>query len=485
MAQQIGFPKTLSNEASSFSLPEGVSSYQVKVVPSNLSQISSIPTALGTAAAALANINLPNTSTNIIFDLPVGGNKSLFLDNRLTFLCFRVAYTVTSPNAQVFTTCNLRSNALSFFNRMYTESNGIILDDIPNLDVVQDFCLNNSFNVADRDSVAILYGLNYEVATGGVNSNQGHSLQGISGTTLSATTTVYYSYCIPLTLNSIIGQNARKMLNIGALNNLRVNLQTSNVVPVNMSATGNTAAGVFSCVMDNISIVCQYLDIGLQAYQLLNKSETQVITSETYRVSTNTLPSGVSGTQQLLVGIRGSSVHYIASRFQNSDFTAAGSWNGIFDSKVPAASSICYNIAGQLYPSNNLDLLRNPAQVFMETQKAFGNFDGDQGFKSSCVPSQYFITLNPTANLPADSDEVYTLANTNTTLQNLANFCFAYSLKKYSKDGILDGQNLTSSSTFLQMTLSVGPPNNVTVFNIAKMDIVYIIDSNGNIQVRM
>jgi hypothetical protein len=59
------------------------------------------------------------------------------------------------------------------------------------------------------------------------------------------------------------------------------------------------------------------------------------------------------------------------------------------------------------------------------------------------------------------------------------------SLEKVAKLGIMDGENLNASSTFLQSTISTGPTNAVTLFFIAKMDVIYVIDQAGQIQVRI
>lgn len=484
MTTQIGFPKSLSNDAPSFSLPEGVVSYENKISPSNLSQIQS---PVSTLTASQTNFALPMNSQTIIFDIPCGGNPSLFLDPRYTFLNFRVNYQITNtPSAASITTANLRSNAMSFFSRMWTESNGQILDDINNLDVIQDTVLQTSIPVENRDSLAVLYGFNYESATGNSrNSNQGHFIAPLSGGSLSAASNSYYSYSIPLSLNSIIGQNSTKMLNIGKLNNLRINLTPSTILPINIVTSTATTAAQIQISVDNISLFCQYVDIGMEAYRLLNKSSMQYIYSSTYRCSTNTYPSTVQGNMQYLIGIRGSSVHYLASRFSDSVQSAAGSLNLQFDSKAPPASSICYNISGALKPAWNADLLRNPAQCFMETQKALSMWDSEN-YKSGLVPSQYFIYL-ANAGLPSDADKVFTTAGTTSTVENLSQFLFAYSLKKIAKEGILDGYNLSnnSGSTFLQLNTTVGLTNNCTIYNIAKMDIIYILDEAGNIQVRI
>ena len=62
----------------------------------------------------------------IIFDIPCGTSPSTFLDNRFTTLNFTVTYALgaTAPTAAI-TSANLRSNANSYFDRMYITSQSV------------------------------------------------------------------------------------------------------------------------------------------------------------------------------------------------------------------------------------------------------------------------------------------------------------------------------------------------------------------------
>jgi hypothetical protein len=84
MLSQVGFPKELQNEID-YQLPPSVSAYNVKVVPSNGSQFQSSTQTL----TASSTLNLNGSNQNIIFDIPAGQGKSIFVDPRFSTLNFR------------------------------------------------------------------------------------------------------------------------------------------------------------------------------------------------------------------------------------------------------------------------------------------------------------------------------------------------------------------------------------------------------------
>jgi hypothetical protein len=488
MASTIGFPKELMNEID-YTLPSSMSSYAVKVVPSNLSQVQS-PTASLPTAAGTYQVN--GSSSNIIFDIPAGQSKDVFIDPRFSTLSFRVNYEITnSPAGVTIANCQLRGGAMSHFTRTYTQSqSGVILDDVNSLEVVHDMLVQTEINVASRDVLACMYGFEYERpgsdASGNVSYNQGHKIAGINNVAVTTATSKYYSYCMPL-LNSLIGKGASKMFQIGATSKLQVVLQSNPIIPLTFVTTGTATTAVnFRITIDNISLNLQYVQLGDPAMKLLNKTGLQYYSGITYRTSTSTIPSSTSGAISLLTGLRGSSVRALFARFtESATLSTSGCINYNLDSKAPAATSIAWNINGVLVPSNPSNIVYNPAQVFAQTQQAIGSFNNYE-FKSGLVPSKYFVYLPTSNTFPTDSDQVFTAAGNASEVINQAQFLYGYSLEKVAKAGILDGMNINSGSTFLNMNWVVNNTNAVTAFFIAKMDVLYILDTNdGSIQVRL
>lgn len=477
----VGFPKELSNEIS-YTLPDSVNAFAVKVAPSNGSSFATASQAL----TASSTLNLNGSNTNILFDLPTGV-KSQFLDPRFTVLNFRVLYEVdNTPSSAVITSAQLRSGAHAFFDRLSIISqSGVVLEEIPNYGLVNDLLVQNEISVAERDVLASMYGFQFEKATNdttySANVNQGHKITGIDASTLSASKKVYVSYAIPV-LSSLIGKGASKMLQL-ATNKLQVQLTTSAILPISFVTGTATTAGTFKATIDNVSLSCQYVDIGNEGVKMLAKTGMQYYSGITYKVSSAILPASTSGSVSLLAGIRGSSVRALFTRFcEASTLSTAGCINYIYDSKCPSATSMSWNIGGQQYPSNPVDAIHNPAQVFCQTQQAIGSLSTGE-FKSGLVPSQYFKTL-PGGSLPSDADMVFTATDSAVASQD--QFCWGYNLEKISKAGIMDGMNLNGSNTFLNLVLSATNTNSVSVFFIAKMDALYILDTaTGEFQVRM
>lgn len=480
MLSQVGFPKELQN-AIDYSIPASVNTYAVKVVPSNLSQVQSSVQTL----TASSVVNLQGTNSNVIFDIPAGQGKGIFVDPRFTTMNMRVRYEVlTGASAAVVTSAVLRSSAMAHFDRTYTQSqSGVLLDDVNLVGVVQDQLIALEMDVAQRDALALMYGFQYEVGlASSQNNSQGHSISGINGVTINGAVDAYYSYSMPL-LNSLIGKGATKFFQIGATNKLQVVLQTAAILPITLITGSATTAATLRVTIDNISLNLQYVDIGAEGVKMLEKTGLQYYSGITYRASTATLPAAANGSVSLLTGLRGSSVRSIFTRCcEASTLTNAGCVNYVYDSKLPQATSISYNVNGLIVPPNPVDLIHAPATAFAYTQEANGSFNTYE-FKSGMSPDRYCVYV-PGGTLATDADKNIT-ANISSAY-NLAQWCFAYNMEKVSKAGILDGANLNSGNTFLNLVLNNGSTVTLTFIFIAKMDIIYILDTaTGEISVRM
>jgi len=480
MLSQYGFPKQLQNEIDA-SIPPSVSSYSVKVVPSNVSQVQ---TSTQTITAS-STLQLNGVSQNIIFDIPAGQGNT-FIDPRFTTLNFRVNYeVVNTPSAAIITSANLRSSAYAHFDRSYIQSQtGVVLDDINLVGLVNDTLLQLEVDVAQRDALAAMYGLAFDSATASKNANQGHAIAGVDGTTLAAAASAYYSYSMPF-INSLIGKGAKKFFGIGKTGKLQCVLQTAAIIPITFVSSTATTAATFRCTIDNISLNLQYVDLGLEGMKMLGKTGIQYYDATTYRVSAATLPASTSGAVSLLTGLRGSSIKAIFTRFtEASTLTTAGCVNQIYDSKMPQATSIAYNVNGLLVPPNPVDLIHAPATAFSFVQEANSTFNSYE-FKSGLVPSQFFIYI-PGGTLATDADKLVSGAGSATSVANQAQFLWGYNMEKISQFGILDGMNLNSGNTFLNMTLANANTNAITCYFIAKQDIIYVHDfSTGEITARL
>lgn len=484
-----GLPSELRMEA--VSLPDGVQSYSVKVVPQNLSSITSNSQALTLTANAITELGVP--STQVMFDIPTVASPNTWIDTAKSCISFRVKYNyasgTTAPAAGDID-AQLRGCAWNFFNRIFhTSATGTIIDDVPLTNLANQHHLQWNYDAAEIDSTALAWGFDYQDAsTNSLNTNTGHNISPYSGAgTISTTVSAYYSYSFPLP-SSVIGKFCKGMFPIGKVNKLTLTLQTDTTAPITFRCLNATASAsaTASFVMDNISLDLQYVDLGEAGSALLGGGSSAVVHGITHRVSQSTIASGTSGAVSVLMGLRGSSVRSLTTRCVDGGVSLAASCNGIYDSKAMLANSINYYLGGkERVPPNPLNVISQPAQVFMRALHASEAFSERQ-FKYHATPREFLQrcasgTAPDAATYQADQRLVDAGSSTNPNY--LASWCFAMPLQKVSKSKILDGYNFNGSNQFFEANLQIGATNALALYFIAEMDIIYVIEG-GDIMVR-
>jgi len=481
----VSLPAEMQLGSLDYSLPPEARSYQVKVQPSNISSIISPDISI---AAGLEGSDLQFPSQQIIFDLPCGSSPSTFLDNRFTTLNFTATYAVGAvASAVAITSANLRSNANSFFDRMYiTSQNGQIVEDITEYALVNDLLINFQMNNAVRDGTAMQFG--FDDSTG--ITSQGHPITTFDGRVAALTETCSYSYSVPI-LSGLVGALSDKMLNIGRTSKLQLILQSSSVLPVTfINTTASNAASSIKVTLANFSITCEYIDIGGSALKMLDQTlvnNQAYIHGVSYRVTSNTIPAGTSGNLSLLAGIRNSSVKSIFVKYVDNlvNSLTNGSVNSKFDGKNPSINSWAISIGGMRYPSNPLNPLLQPSQSFSECEKAVGSFNNAQF--QSCITRARYCKLARGGTTPGETststDRNYSLSS-NATAQ--CQFFMGYCLEVCAKRGLLSGLNCASAPVFVENNLAVACTNAQLIYVMAMIDCIFIHDvSTGDISVRL
>ena len=480
----VGLPAEMQLGTLDYSLPSDAKSFSVRVQPSNLSQIVSASQAL-TASTTFDNISFPSQS--VIFDIPAGMNPSTFLDHRQTTISFRATTTsAAGSSSAVMTSAFLRSGAYSFFDRMYiVAQNGNIIEDINEFAIVNDTLIALQMSNSVRDGVANQFGFLSSTAI----DNQGHAIGILNNRTLATTAeSEVHSYSVPL-LSGICGVLADKMLNIGRTSRLQVVLVTTNQLPYTIITSTATTAGSFSVTLSDFSLGLEYIDVGLNALQMLDQTLADgkaYIHGTSYRTATATIPAGTSGAQSLLVGVRASSVKSLFARFfDGGAASTTNSVNGKFDSKNPSINSLNWSIGGIKFPQSSVNPLLNPAQAFRETQLAVGSWN-NYLFTSGITPANYCkLAVGGTApgNTSTTADFNYT---TGTSASAQAQFIFGVNTEVVMRRGLLSGYNCTAAPIFLEANLGASVTNANTLFGIAMIDCIVIHDvRSGDIQVRV
>ena len=483
LPSSVGVPQEMKSGLD-YSLPDSAKSFSIKIQPSNISQVVVSPAIALGAAGAAGDISIPSQS--IIFDLVCGGN-SQFLDTRLTTLNFSVT-TAYAAGTGTYLDTYLRSGAYAWFDRLTVLSqSGAVLEDITEYALVNDTCVALQMNNAVRHGVATQYGFDQNYQQIG---SQGHALATLTGATPAAAVETH-SYSIPL-LSGIVGVLNDKMLNVGRTSRIQVVLQTTNILPYTISSS-NAAALAPTFTISNMSLQCEYIDIGAQALSLLDQTlvDGKMYSHGTsWRTTTSSLPN-VTGLTSLLAGVRASSVKSLFARFvPQGAASTANSLHGKFSSMSPAINSIAWSIGGLYYPQNKLNPLLMPSQTFAETQKAIGSFNS-ASFQSSIPPALYCrlaagCTNKGRSNGATQDYNWDTPNNTAEVVNGVSQFIYGQNIEVCPKRGLLSGLNCTSAPIFLEVGSAVAPTNASNVYVQAMLDIIIIHDvTSGDLSVRM
>lgn len=477
-------------------LSAGCSSQWVKILPNNVSQITSAVATVSNSATVPTQVTLGATPIN--FFIPSAGPNS-FIDTSKTSLSMRVRYVGTvasTPYSGV--TAVLQSSAHSYINRMTTYVAGQVVDDVNSYDLAMCEELNWHLDIAQRDCNALQLGLLQETdVTNSVNRLQGHSIYNTS-TGDNATVTFadaangvgsrYFTYEVPLH-NSFFGCLNKSMLPIGRLGKLECQLYTPQLAPVTILNAGAAGAGAtFQVIIDQISLNVFQITLDSESASILPKSPIWTMHGETHRVGYGSISSGTSGAVSVQVPIRAMSVNRLSSRFSENVISTAGSVSGQFDSKLPLCSSINYFLNGQKrVPPVPHNSLFGTATLFARSMLAY--FDGEYDWskaRSGIVPALYNGYIATGYALTSENVEALTFnSGSATTPLSMSAFSFAEDLRITSTSTFLAGQDLSNANSFLELNITASPTNSVNVAFIAKCDILFQINPDGSVSFRV
>lgn len=472
------------------SVGDGVQAQWVRVQPNNVSSVQAAASSLQTGTTGVLS-QQPFTSQQIQFAIP-GQKRGMWIDTSRSFLSFRVRYEVST--AVTAATSNiaafLNANCMSWFSRKQLASaDGVVLDDMLQLGQIFHHDSLYNFDIAMRDSVALPYGFKYEAGTG-INDVQGHSIPILTATSATsiATGSNYFSYCVPL-FDSVIGTgNKSGFFPLGSVSKLDLTLTTDAIAPVTITSSASISAGAVRFTIDNMSVNLWAITLDAPSMQLLGSPREHYIHAKTYRASVNQIPALTSGQQSYLIGARGRSVRSIATRVSDSVISTAGSANGLYDSKLPLATSINYLFNGRdRVPPNPINLSSNPSEAFLRTLYAHEEYKPEEG-RSSVTPAAFckYWTTSDTAPAAGTEDQQIVDAGASSSASTLASFCFAEDLRKLSNSRIMDGVNLSGQAHFLEMNIAKRPTNAQNLTFITCLDQIVTVDmETGMVSVLM
>jgi hypothetical protein len=354
----IMFPSSAQGLPSSlkFDLPPSMSessrSYSVNVAPDGITVVNGPVDAISFTANAA--VQKPFTSQMVSFTIPSGMSDSVFLDPVKTTLSFTLLYTISTAASVTAGVCKLLSSAASFIDQLVLISNSTPIETINNYGLLQNFMLQNTVNMSERN--------------GGISIAMGADSLAASGIDLAITGTATYRYnfCIPLM--SVIGVNTdTKLFPIGSVNNLQLQLTTAALTPIIAYSTGVATNIALSAIsLSEFRLNMQYVDVGEAAAQMLRSTLQDgkwYLKSTTYTNSSVNIPTGSAGSQQLLLQIRNSSVKSCIHQFGASNAVTAQSLvtpNGYYDAVNPGLSQRQLQVGGAFYPNLSLNDCQRP-----------------------------------------------------------------------------------------------------------------------------
>ena len=465
------------------SLPDECRSYSVSISPNGVTSVtgsSAIPVVYVANGANMPSY--PFNSQQLCFDIPCGMNADTFLDPRETMLNFRMVLTSTglaqgaTPNAaQAF---NLISSAASWIENLTLVSNNQPLESIQNYNLLHAMLLNSSVSPSERlGGTAICMGTN-ETFTTGVSLP---ILGGVAGTQF------FFNFCIPLV--SIVGLNSQKLIPVGSIQSLQLQITTATTCPFASYVTGTLAAtnviGFAAPVLDGFSLNMKYVSVGSMAAQMLKDTLVDnkwYIKSQTYVSSNSTLPIATAGSVSQMYQIRNSSVKSLF--IAHTTAPSAVCPNGQYDAINPNATSCQLKLAGMSYPQKPLNPSQRPAESFASFIGAFGGGSNFKDFGGAISRSGYGASLNQGVGydtmmtLPAlgkrslSSYDILT-ATAFTTIVNYPNSHYTgFDLDRCTGSNLFSGQNTRSAPPYVELTISNALPVSVQSFAFALVDVV-------------
>ena len=280
---------------------------------------------------------------------------------------------------------------IQFFSRQEVYSNNsVTLESINEVGVLAHTLLQTQLNASDKIGLTSCMGFNTE---GGWNC-LGHRINGSA----SAPSAFVFEYALPLI--GILGSGSDKMIPVGNLFGLRLELTMDAYANFTVSKTGGAVTG---CTISEFEFVGNYVELDSAPQSIIEAQNPQkiYIRSQSYRTATNTLAGGTSGLNDVLIGTRVSSL--------KSLFVTCSPSNALekkFGSVCPnLGQGTCLVAAGMQIPQRTLNPANHPADCFVELQKSIGglamvNYNGainrDMYYKSSTATGLMYICISLT-----------------------------------------------------------------------------------------
>lgn len=474
-ASAVGLPVSMKYDLPP-SLPDSARAYSVNVAPDGITSVTgpAIPTILSNTTTTFPAF----TQQMISFTLPSGMSDSVFLDPASTTLSFTLTYNVSTASAggtnPLF---SLIGSGASWFDQLVLYSNNTPIETINQYGMLQNFMLNNTVNQSER--------------SGGISVAMGADNNTANGLDLAHSTAGNYRYNFTIPLLSVIGANSDKFFPIGAVNNMQLQLQTCANYPLaSYSGGAPTTAGAIAngMTLSEFTLNLKYIDVGDMAGALMKQTLQDgkwFIKSQTYTNSNVSIPTGSSGSQQLLLQIRNTSVKSILHQFGIAQSAVCP--NGYYDAVNPALTSRQCQVGGNFYPNKPINDCARPSEGYPYLIQSLAMGGGITKSYGTVVDRSSYNAVIPSIPTGSDSFCVVPASGVrasptnddagNRVISKFPNMAYyGYDLEKSA--GILfQGVNTRASPPFLNLFLGTASTSTVLCSAWGLSDVILEIDT--------
>lgn len=336
-------------------------------------KLQALPTSTKTISVVLAPSNNTSFSQNEIIqiDLP---SRSFLVPNSMYL---RYKHTITDASGDILLGCP----ATSPFSRLETIIGSQVVESITDWNVVNNMIFNTKLSTAQKWSMANCLG--YKEQTKSISATcTPETANGATYVTDAAT-----SFTRAFPVNCILS-NANNLIPLGMMPSVRLQLTLETI-------TNMFSGTVTASTISDVELCFDLVDFGPEVDAIVRSmadaNGNLVIKSQSYSLSTLTIPSGTSGSLEYTFNQRLSSIKSIFAHISN---TSEGAKK--FGAKDVCAGSGSYQfiIGSELYPPRPLDASKK-ASMFLELiQAVYGNTCDLTNVNCSIIPSCYNCNEN-------------------------------------------------------------------------------------------
>ncbi len=356
----------------------------------------------------------------------------------------------------------------SLFSRQVVSSNGKVLETLERVGELVNVLLNMSLNPAEKKGLANSMGFYNDIVNGegDVTSNFCQPMNYIatpSETGLFGSSGLNFTFSLPL-----IGiLNCAKFIPlINGDITIELTLNTFANFLAGNTAGGTTGIAAATCSLINMELVVDQLNLSPESYAMIMSQypEKLYIKSQSYDFGSNPIASGTSGSVDLPVNVKRSSLKEVITYFND-----ASSIDKSYGGSNPNGTDLVFITNGTQYPQRPLRLA-NPSECYNQVQKSLGslysnNHSGCMGKAEFCrrmtANDNYLVTATTIANVPNYSNKFYLAIDTE--------------LINYDSDSLYSGISMGVNSNF-RLNIGTALPRNCVQYYWTVYDAVIEMD---------